>query len=146
MSKSWLLLPLLLLILTARAEDWPAERWPTGQTPTGPAIEALEQYAFAPRDDATRQGIRTDALLVIQNGRLVYERYAAPTDAQTPHLTWSISKSLLATVFGVAYGEKRFALDDPAARYYPPLQQHPGMTLADLFHWASGLDWQEDYE
>jgi CubicO group peptidase (beta-lactamase class C family) len=26
------------------------------------------------------------------------------------------------------------------------MQKHPGVTLADLLHWASGLDWQEDYE
>ncbi|MCE0464961.1 serine hydrolase domain-containing protein [Pseudomonas uvaldensis] len=146
MSKGWLLIPLLLLNLNVHAEDWPGEQWPTGPVPTGPAIEALEQYAFPPRNDTTREGIRTDALLVLQNGRLVYERYAGPTRADTPHLTWSISKSLLATVFGVAYGEKRFGLKDPAAKYYPALGKHPDVTLADLFHWASGLDWQEDYE
>jgi CubicO group peptidase (beta-lactamase class C family) len=146
MLKSWLLIPLLLLTLSAHAQTWPGEQWPTGPTPTGSAIEALAHYAFPPRDDALRQGIRTDALLVIQDGRLVYERYAGPNNANTPHLTWSISKSLMATVYGVAYGEKRFALDDPVARYYPALSKHPDMTLADLFHWASGLDWQEDYE
>jgi CubicO group peptidase (beta-lactamase class C family) len=26
------------------------------------------------------------------------------------------------------------------------LSHSPDLTLADLFHWASGLDWQEDYE
>ncbi|MBC3376548.1 serine hydrolase [Pseudomonas sp. SWRI92] len=146
MSKGWLLILLLLLNLNAHAEDWPGEQWPTAPMPTGPAIEALEHYAFAPRDDATRQGIRTDALLVIHDGRLVYERYAGATRADTAHLAWSISKSLLATVYGVAYGEKLFALEDPAANYYPPLNRLARMTLADLFHWASGLDWQEDYE
>lgn len=146
MAKGWLLIPLLLFTLVGHGEDWPGEQWPTGPTPTGAALQALEDYAFAPRDDDTRQGIRTQALLVIQDGRLVYERYAGPTHADTPHLTWSISKSLLATVYGVAYGEKLFALDDPAAHYYPRLGGHPAMTLGDLFHWASGLDWQEDYE
>lgn len=133
MSKGWFLIP-LLLTLSAHAEDWPGEQWPSDPTPSGSAIEALEQYAFPPRDDASREGVRTDALLVIQDGRLVYERYAGPTTAKTAHLTWSISKSLMATVFGVAYREKRFALDDPAAKYYPPLSRHPGLTLADLFH------------
>ncbi|MGN8276478.1 serine hydrolase domain-containing protein [Pseudomonas sp. SMN5] len=146
MSKGWLLIPFLLLNLSAHAEDWPGEQWPTAPRPTGPAIETLEHYAFPARDDVTRQGIRTDALLVIQDGRLVYERYAGATGAETPHLTWSISKSLLATLFGVAYGEKRFGLQDPVVNYYPALSKHPAMTLADLFHWASGLDWQEDYE
>jgi CubicO group peptidase (beta-lactamase class C family) len=146
MFKGLSLLFILLLSATAHAEHWPAEQWPTGPAITGPALEALENYAFPPRDDSTRKGIRTDALLVIRDGQLIYERYAGPTTADTPHLTWSISKSLMATVLGVAYGEGRFKLQDPVARFYPPLKKHPDLTMADLLHWASGLDWQEDYE
>ncbi|KQT66835.1 MULTISPECIES: serine hydrolase domain-containing protein [unclassified Pseudomonas] len=137
---------LLLISLTVRAEQWPGEQWPIAPQITGPAVEALENYAFAPRNDATREGIRTDALLIIRDGQIIYERYAAPTTAQTPHLTWSISKSLLATVLGVAYGEGRFKLDDPALKFYPTLDKHPAITLGHLLNWASGLDWQEDYE
>ncbi|PYB87569.1 serine hydrolase [Pseudomonas koreensis] len=137
---------LLLISLTVRAEQWPGEQWPIAPQITGPAVEALESYAFAPRNDATREGIRTDALLIVHDGQIIYERYAAPTTAQTPHLTWSISKSLLATVLGVAYGEGRFKLDDPALKFYPALDKHPAITLGHLLNWASGLDWQEDYE
>ncbi|WP_323167831.1 serine hydrolase [Pseudomonas atacamensis] len=137
---------LLLISLTVRAEQWPGEQWPIAPQITGPAVEALENYAFAPRNDATRDGIRTDALLIIHDGQIIYQRYAAPTTAQTPHLTWSISKSLLAAVLGVAYGEGRFKLDDPALKFYPALEKHPAITLGHLLNWASGLDWQEDYE
>jgi len=137
---------LLLVSLTVRAEQWPNEQWPIGSPISGPAVEALENYAFALRNDATRDGIRTDALLIVHDGQIIYERYAAPTTAQTPHLTWSISKSLLAAVLGVAYGEGRFKLDDPALKFYPALEKHPAITLGHLLNWASGLDWQEDYE
>lgn len=137
---------LLLISLTVRAEQWPGEQWPIAPQITGPAALALENYAFAPRNDVTREGIRTDALLIIHDGQIIYERYAAPTTAQTPHLTWSISKSLLATVLGVAYGEGRFKLDDPVLKFYPALEKHPAITLGHLLNWASGLDWQEDYE
>ncbi|WP_339100443.1 serine hydrolase [Pseudomonas atacamensis] len=137
---------LLLISLTVRAEQWPGEQWPIAPQITGSAVEALESYAFAPRNDATRDGIRTDALLIVHDGQIIYERYAAPTTAQTPHLTWSISKSLLATVLSVAYGEGRFKLDDPALKFYPALEKHPAITLGHLLNWASGLDWQEDYE
>jgi CubicO group peptidase (beta-lactamase class C family) len=137
---------LLLISLTAHAEQWPNEQWPIGSPIAGPAVEALESYAFPPRTDATREGIRTDALLIIRDGQIVYERYAGPTAAQSPHLTWSISKSLMATVLGVAYGEGRFKLDDPALKFYPALEKHPAITLGHLLNWASGLDWQEDYE
>ena len=82
---------LLLISLTVRAEQWPGEQWPIAPQITGPAVDALEAYAFPPRNDATREGIRTDALLIIRDGQILYERYAAPTTAQTPHLTWSIS-------------------------------------------------------
>ncbi|QAY84607.1 serine hydrolase domain-containing protein [Pseudomonas arsenicoxydans] len=146
MSKGLSLFFLLLLSVTAHAEYWPAEQWSTALAISTPALQSLEAYAFRPRDDATRKGIRTDALLVIRDGQLIYERYAGPTTAQTPHLTWSISKSLMATVLGVAYGEGLFKLQDPALKFYPPLQKHPAITMADLLHWASGLDWQEDYE
>ncbi|WP_415770942.1 serine hydrolase domain-containing protein [Pseudomonas sp. LB3P38] len=146
MSKGLSLIFGLMLSFTTHAENWPAEQWPTGPTITGPALQALETYAFPPRDEATRKGIRTDALLVIRDGQLIYERYAGPTTADTPHLTWSISKSLMATVLGVAYGEGLFKLQDPVQRFYPPLEKHPTMAMADLLHWASGLDWQEDYE
>jgi CubicO group peptidase (beta-lactamase class C family) len=117
---------LLLISLTAHAEQWPAEQWPTGPQISGPAVQALEAYAFPPRDDSTRQGIRTDALLIIRDGQLIYEHYAGPTTALTPHLTWSISKSLMATVLGVAYGEGLFKLNDPAQKYYPVLEKPSG--------------------
>ncbi|WDG54885.1 serine hydrolase domain-containing protein [Pseudomonas chlororaphis] len=146
LKGSTLLLALLLMLPPAWAENWPGAQWSKGPAASGPALEALEAYAFAPRNEATRLGIRSDALLVIRDGQLIYERYAGPTNADTPHLTWSISKSLLAAVLGVAYGEGRFQLQDKAARFLPALRQHPDIRMADLLHWASGLDWQEDYE
>jgi CubicO group peptidase (beta-lactamase class C family) len=130
----------------AHAETWPDADWAEGSKPSGAAVAALEAYAFPPRDDRTSKGVRTDALLVIQDGKLIYERYAGPTKASTPHLAWSMSKSLLAATMGVAYGEGRFQLNDPVARYYPPFTAHPEIKLGHLFNWASGLDWQEGYE
>lgn len=131
---------------TAQAENWPGDDWVSQLTPPSAALSELERYAFPTRDDATRQGVRTDALLVIRDGQVVYERYAAPTTADTAHLTWSMAKSLLATTMGVAYGEGRFRLDAPVADYYPPFAAHPQVKVGHLLNWASGLDWQEDYE
>ena len=111
-----------------------------------PEVAALQAYAFAPRNEQSREGVRTDALLVIRDGEVLFEQYAAPGSVDTPHLTWSISKSVLACVLGVAFAEGRFTLDDPVVRFYPPMQAHPQVRIRDLLHWASGLDWQEDYE
>jgi len=141
-----LLVVLSLFTQLAVAQTWPGEQWSSAPAAQGPALQALEAYAFPTRDDTTRKGIRTDALLVIRDGQLVYERYAATTTADTPHLTWSVSKSVMASVLGVAFGEGRFQLDDPVSKFYPPFKAHPDIRIQDLMHWASGLDWQEDYE
>jgi CubicO group peptidase (beta-lactamase class C family) len=143
---SRLLFVFLLFASSALAESWPVEQWPAHPLPQSAALNDLETYAFPPRDEQERKGIRTDALLIVRNGEVIYERYAGVTKADTPHLTWSISKSILATVLGVAFGEERFKLDDPVAKFYPPFNAHPHINIQDLLHWASGLDWQEDYE
>lgn len=137
------MLALAMTTAPALVEDWPSAQWPADNAVIN--WQAVDTYAFAPRD-TERGGIRTDALLIIRDGRILHERYVEPTRADTAHLTWSVSKSVLATVMGVAYGEGRFQLEDPASRYYPALQAHPTLRLADLLHWASGLAWQEDYE
>jgi len=128
------------------AETWPIPEWNSQPAAASPAIQTLEAYAFPARDDVARKGVRSDALVVIKDGVIVYEHYAAPTNAQTPHLTWSISKSLFASVLGVAYGEGRFKLDDAVAKHYPPFAVHPDVKVGHLLNWASGLAWQEDYE
>lgn len=130
----------------AHGETWPGAEWTQGAKPSGAALDAFEAYAFPTRDDAQRKGVRTDAVVVIRDGQLIYERYAGPTRAETPHLTWSVSKSLLAATLGVAYGEGRFKLDDPVARHYPAFAGHGAVQMNHLLHWASGLAWQEDYE
>lgn len=142
---------LLLSLIITRAwaldqEAWPIPDWHSAADANSADWGEVQAYAFAPRDDRTREGVRTDALLVIKDGHIVYEHYAAPTTVQTPHLSWSISKSVLATVLGVAWGEQRFNLDDSVARFYPPMQAHSQVRIQDLLHWASGLGWQEDYE
>jgi CubicO group peptidase (beta-lactamase class C family) len=146
MTRLLFALTLLLFNGFAVAETWPTRDWPEHPLAPSAAVTALESYAFPTRDEATRKGVRTDALLIVRDGRIVYERYGGVTRADTPHLTWSISKSILAAVLGVAFGEGRFRLEQPVATFYPPFNAHPDIKLQDLLHWASGLDWQEDYE
>ncbi|WEJ71371.1 serine hydrolase [Pseudomonas sp. PSE14] len=128
------------------SDTWPEADWPHGTTPSGAAVQAFESYAFPTRNNTTRKGVRTDAVVVIRDGQLIYERYAGPTRAQTPHLAWSMSKSVMASVLGVAFGEGRFQLDDPVASHYAPFAAHRDIHMRHLLNWASGLAWQEDYE
>ena len=124
-----LLLLFCMAMATAEAEDWPDPQWQTD--PDTLNWQAVDTYAF-PARTPDRSGIRTDALLIIRDGRILHERYAAPTTAATAHLTWSVSKSVLATLMGVAQGERRFQLQDPVTRFYPAMRTHPGVRMTDL--------------
>lgn len=132
---------------------WPTEAWPAatpeevGVDPA--ALARLSDYLFARNgDDHDRKGQRTNAFLLIKDGRLVYERYARGTTPDTPVLTWSVSKSLAGTLVGAAVHAGHLALDDRAAAYYPPLDRegHRELRITDLLRMSSGLAWNEAYE
>jgi CubicO group peptidase (beta-lactamase class C family) len=76
---------------------------------------ALEAYAFPPTldwSDEERGGVRTDGVVIIHGGELIYERYAHGYDVDRPHLAWSVSKTFNAALAGIAVREGRL---DPLA-------------------------------
>lgn len=127
---------------------WPTDDWPTGAPGDGidgERLHALLDRAFTDPepDDLTE----TRALLVVHRGVLVAERYNPRTDAATPLRSWSMAKSVLATLVGVLVDEGRL---DPSAPASVPEWASPGdprgdITLDHLLQMRSGLAWREDY-
>lgn len=136
----------------ARAE-WPTAGWAVatpeevGIDPV--ALRRLEDYLFARHgDDADRKGQRTNAFVLVKDGRLVFERYARGYTAETPALTWSVSKSVAGTLVGRAVQAGKLTVNDPVARHYPPVDR-PGIRdvlVTDVLRMSSGIDWNEAYE
>lgn len=134
---------------------WPETGW-REKTPAQAgldqaALEELDKYLFETKtgNERDRAGIRTDGVVLIKRGHIVYERYARGYQANTPHLTWSVTKSFANALTGLAVKKKLVELDQPAANYYPPLNKPGGyrlMTLRHLLNMSSGLDWSEGYE
>ena len=114
------------------------------------AVAALDAYAFPPdedRADPDRFGPRTDGLLVVHRGRIVYERYAAGYTADTPHLAWSATKTLTGLLAGVAVGQGRLSVDDSICAHLDGLPEAScAVTVDHLLAFASGFDWLETYE
>ena len=132
--------------------SWPTASWPSRQAEVASAraseIAALEAYAFTLTGaDAERKGIRTDSVLIIQGGSVVYERYARGYAADKRHLAWSVTKSFTNALTGIAVGLGAVALDDSVCKHLPKLPQAScQIRLVDLLEFASGLDWKETYE
>ena len=132
---------------------WPTDEWPTGPVPDGVELEPLLDAMFDPEGDLTR----TFAVVVVQHGRLIAERYAdvlehfdeppEPIGPDTPLLSWSMSKSHLHALVGMLVDEDRLELHAPADvpmwRGDDDPRRH--ITLDHLLAMRDGLDFVEDY-
>jgi CubicO group peptidase (beta-lactamase class C family) len=87
----------------------------------------------------------TRALVVMQGGRVIAERYAPGYGPDSRLISWSMAKSVTATLVGLMIADGRLALDEPAP---VPEWQTPGdprakITIRHLLHMSSGLDHTE---
>lgn len=132
---------------------WPIGDWPRGTAPEGLDLEALLDVAF----DEEGPCRTTNAVIVVHRGRIVAERYAGvreffdrdpePVDAMTPLISWSMAKSMLASIVFQLIDEGRLDRDAPAAvaAWSDPSDPRSAITLGDLLAMRDGLDFVEDY-
>ncbi len=113
-------------------------------------VRALDAQMFTlVGDDEDRRGVRTDALLVLHQGALVYERYARGYDRSSPHLAWSITKTVTTLLTGVAVAAGALAIDDSICVTLRDVAAPSGkcaVTVRSLLELSSGIDWNEGYE
>ena len=133
---------------------WPTEAWPEGTVPAGVELAPLLDQVFDPDGPLAT----TYAVVVVQGGRLIAERYdgalehfdqpPTPVTADTPLLSWSMAKSVLHAAVGVLVGAGR--LEPRCAGRRCPSGRAPtipaaSITLRQLLAMRDGLDWVEDY-
>lgn len=123
--------------------------WPDGEagpaSSASPAVEAAIDEAFRePGDGRVRQ---TKAVLVVHRGHLVAERYADGCSAATPMISWSMAKSVLASLVGIAVADGRLELRTPAPvpEWSSPGDPRHAITLDQLLRMSSGLRFDETY-
>ncbi len=105
------------------------------------AVEAALNAAFADEKAATR------AMLVVKDGAVVAERYAPGFTRETPFLSWSMAKSVTATMAGVAVHRGLIDLAAPApAPEWAGEDPRAAITWNDLLHMQSGLAFSEIYD
>lgn len=91
----------------------------------------------------------TDALLVVRNGVLIGELYNNGYRPTQRHQLWSVTKSFVSTLIGIAWDEGRISsLDDPIEKYVPALRATAweGTTLRNLLLMRSGIVWSDSAE
>ncbi len=91
----------------------------------------------------------TTGLLVAKgDGTLVYEKYWRGNDADTRWISWSVGKSFISALVGIAIEEGKIAsIGDQLVKYAPELEgtAYDGVTVMDALEMSSGVAWNEDY-
>lgn len=131
--------------------SWPTQTWPKNTELVAHKTaekKALEDYAFTLTGaDADRRGIRTDGLLIIKGGTIVYERYARGYDETKRHISWSVAKSITSALTGVAVKKNLLKLTDSICVYLKGARADLcPITVQHLLDFGSGMHWQESYE
>ncbi len=98
--------------------------------------------------DAALAVTATDALVVLHDGRIVFESYANGMTANTPHILMSVSKSVLGVVAAILAGQGRFDRAAPVTALIPEVSgsAYGGATLGQLLDMRAGVLFDENYE
>ncbi|SFC27935.1 CubicO group peptidase, beta-lactamase class C family [Flagellimonas taeanensis] len=88
---------------------------------------------------------KTRTFLILYKGHLIAERYIDGFDKDTPILGWSMTKSVLATCFGILEHQGKLEMDWPAPIAEWKDDERKNITLDHLLRMQSGLEWDEDY-
>lgn len=86
--------------------------------------------------------------LILQNDTIVHEEYLRGHTAATPQIVWSVSKSFLSALFGIAVGEGDIkSIEQTVDEYCPELKGsgYEGVRIKDVLQMSSGVAFNEDY-
>lgn len=86
------------------------------------------------------------SLIVMQHGKVIYEKYATGQEPDYLHILWSASKTFTSTAIGFAQQEGLLNLDDKVVSFFPeklpadPALELESLTVRNLLMMSSGLD------
>jgi CubicO group peptidase (beta-lactamase class C family) len=134
---------------------------PTADIPNDPdnvrKLPRAPQNAFTDLSIKTEGGVYgleqflratdTDALVIVRDGRMIYEYYDNGVGPDTPHIFMSVSKSVLGLLAGVLAESGALNPDDLVTRWIPEVSAtaYAGATLRDLLDMRVGIFFDEDY-
>ena len=88
---------------------------------------------------------KTRTVLVVYKNHILGERYKDGFTKDTPILGWSMTKSVLATLYGILAHDGKIDLNSSAPIESWQEDERKNITLNHLLRMKSGLAWEEDY-
>lgn len=91
---------------------------------------------------------RVAALLILKNGQIVFEDYELGTNSTTRWPSFSMAKSVVSTLVGIALKDGYIkSLDDPVSKYLSELRgsSYDNVSILNAIQMTSGIKWNETY-
>lgn len=122
----------------------PTTPWPMGDAlPSGPLPPGLDGATLKRAVDAAFEPAeaQTAAFVVTWKGRIVAERYGPGITATTPLESWSMGKSVVATLMAVLIRQGAYALEQkaPIPEWQTPGDPRAAIRIEDVLRMSSGL-------
>ena len=90
----------------------------------------------------------TDGLMILKDGEVQYENYWNENKETSRHIIWSVSKSFLSALVGIALDEGLIEdINDPIIKYLKDFKDtgYEGVSIKNLLQMSSGIEFNEDY-
>ena len=125
--------------------QWPTKEWHVKSSLLTGSDEfrSMTEYAFS-ADSNSELGI-TNALLITQGGKIVFEDYSEGITQNTKLVSWSMAKSFTAAITGIMI-DKGYISSVNESNLLPHWSDLRGeITIDDLLNMKSGLEFSEEY-
>ena len=133
-------------ILDQDTLDWPMGNRTSDSIVSGIRYDKLNatlDSAFA--EPGPKKSRRTRAVVVVYDGRIIAEKYAAGFDIHSKQIGWSMTKSITNALIGILVKQGKLNINDPASVDAWKNDDRRNITINDLLHASSGLKWEENY-
>ena len=113
---------------------WPVPDWKVATRPDD-SMDTSQCRGFL--DFSIRsKSFLTDGLVVIKDGALQFEHYDSKYTSSTPHILWSVSKTITGSLLGIAARDGRISLEQNLNEFYPNVDagdEYQRIKIKNLF-------------
>ena len=102
-------------------------------------------YFFDGEERLLSEGLKhfkTDGLMILHNGDMLYENYWNGNHATSKHIAFSVTKSFVSALVGIALDEGLIdSIEDPITKYLPDFNEtgYEGVRIKDILQMSSGV-------
>ena len=94
------------------------------------------------------QTFKVAGLIVIRDGKILYESYNFGNNEKTRWVSFSVTKSVTSMLLGAAIKDRHISsVKDSIVSYLPQLRDshYDDVSIEQVLHMSSGVNWNEDY-